>query len=61
MRGLSSVGRASALHAEGQEFESPSLHKKPNDICYSVFYFMRVNIYENSQCAKVHFKSLNGL
>ena len=24
--GLSSVGRASALHAEGQEFESPNLH-----------------------------------
>ena len=25
-RGLSSVGRASDLHSEGQEFESPSLH-----------------------------------
>ena len=24
--GISSVGRASALHAEGQEFESPILH-----------------------------------
>lgn len=24
--GLSSVGRASDLHSEGQEFESPSLH-----------------------------------
>lgn len=24
--GYSSVGRASALHAEGQEFESPYLH-----------------------------------
>lgn len=26
MWGLSSVGRASDLHSEGQEFESPSLH-----------------------------------
>lgn len=26
--GYSSVGRASALHAEGQEFESPYLQKK---------------------------------
>lgn len=25
IRGLSSVGRASDLHSEGQEFESPSL------------------------------------
>ena len=24
--GFSSAGRASALHAEGQEFESPNLH-----------------------------------
>ena len=38
--GLSSAGRASALHAEGQEFESPSLHHKiQDDICCSVFYF----------------------
>ncbi len=27
-RGFSSAGRASALHAEGQEFESPNLHHK---------------------------------
>lgn len=27
-RGLSSAGRAPALHAGGQEFESPSLQKK---------------------------------
>jgi hypothetical protein len=26
MRGLSSIGRASALQAEGQGFDSPSLH-----------------------------------
>jgi hypothetical protein len=25
-RGFSSVGRASALHAEGQGFDSPNLH-----------------------------------
>ena len=41
MRGFSSAGRAPALHAGGQEFESPNLHhKKPNDICYSVFYYV---------------------
>lgn len=27
--GLSSVGRASALHAEGREFDSHRLHDKP--------------------------------
>jgi hypothetical protein len=27
-RGFSSVGRASALHAEGQGFDSPNLHFK---------------------------------
>ena len=26
-RGISSIGRASALHAEGQEFDSPMLHR----------------------------------
>ena len=42
MWGFSSAGRAPALHAGGQEFESPNLHhKKPNDICYSVFYYAR--------------------
>ncbi len=28
MRGFSSAGRAPALHAGGQEFESPNLHHK---------------------------------
>ena len=38
--GFSSAGRASALHAEGQEFESPNLHHKiQNGTRYSVFYF----------------------
>ena len=38
--GFSSAGRAPALHAGGQEFESPNLHhKKDNDICYCPFYF----------------------
>ena len=33
MWGFSSAGRAPALHAGGQEFESPNLqNKKPNDI-----------------------------
>ncbi len=47
--GFSSAGRAPALHAGGQEFESPNLHhKKPNDIDYSVFYLVRLSIYETS-------------
>ena len=29
--GISSVGRASALHAEGQEFKSPILHQYGGD------------------------------
>ena len=46
--GFSSAGRASALHAEGQEFESPNLHhKKDNDICYCPFYFAVLGIDEN--------------
>lgn len=40
MWGFSSAGRAPALHAGGQEFESPNLHHKiQNDICCSVFYY----------------------
>ena len=40
--GFSSAGRAPALHAGGQEFESPNLHhKKDNDFCYCPFYFER--------------------
>ena len=47
LRGFSSAGRAPALHAGGQEFESPNLqNKKPNDISYSVFYFLRVRFDE---------------
>ena len=47
MWGFSSAGRAPALHAGGQEFESPNLqNKKPNDISYSVFYFLRVKFDE---------------
>ena len=38
--GFSSVGRAPALHAGGQEFESPNLHHKiHDDVSYRVFYF----------------------
>ena len=41
LRAFSSVGRASPLQGEGQKFESSNAHhKKPNDICYSVFYFV---------------------
>ena len=47
MWGFSSAGRAPALHAGGQEFESPNLqNKKSNDISYSVFYFLRVKFDE---------------
>ena len=57
--GFSSAGRASALHAEGQEFESPNLHhKKPNDIRYSVFYFVWVGFDEKLPMYKVHFKGV---
>ena len=57
--GISSAGRAPALHAGGQEFESPILHhKKPNDICYSVFYFVWVRFDEKLPMYKVHFKGV---
>ncbi len=40
MWGISSAGRAPALHAGGQEFESPILHhKRDDDICCRLFYF----------------------
>lgn len=39
--GISSVGRASALHAEGQEFESPILQKIEHRLS-SVFNFFVV-------------------
>ena len=59
MWGISSAGRAPALHAGGQEFESPILHhKKPNDICYSVFYFAWVGFDEKLPMYKVHFKGV---
>ena len=39
--GISSAGRAPALHAGGQEFESPNLHhKRDDDICYRLFYYV---------------------
>ena len=57
--GISSAGRAPALHAGGQEFESPILHhKKPNDVCYSVFYFARIGIDEKLPMYEVHFKGV---
>ena len=57
--GFSSAGRAPALHAGGQEFESPNLHhKKPNDICYSVFYFVWVGFDEKLPMYEVHLKGV---
>ena len=57
--GISSAGRAPALHAGGQEFESPILqNKKPNDICYSVFYFARIGIDEKLPMYEVHLKGV---
>ena len=45
MWGFSSAGRAPALHAGGQEFESPNLHhKKDDDIGYRLFYFVRYEV-----------------
>ena len=35
--GISSVGRASALHAEGQEFESPILHHFKKTVINGLF------------------------
>ena len=46
--GFSSAGRAPALHAGGQEFESPNLHhKKDDDFCYCPFYFAVLGLDEN--------------
>ena len=46
--GFSSAGRAPALHAGGQEFESPNLHhKKQNNKCCSVFYYAMLRFDEN--------------
>ena len=59
MWGFSSAGRAPALHAGGQEFESPNLHhKKDNDICYCPFYFAALGIDEKLPMYKVHFKGV---
>ena len=39
--GISSAGRAPALHAGGQEFESPNLHHKIQEyIAIPVFYYV---------------------
>ena len=57
--GISSAGRAPALHAGGQEFESPILHhKKDNDICYCPFYFVALGIDEKLPMYEVHFKGV---
>ena len=49
MWGFSSAGRAPALHAGGQEFESPNLQNK-RDIERCPFYF-GLSWYENLQNA----------
>ena len=57
MWGFSSAGRAPALHAGGQEFESPNLHhKKDNDICYCPFYFAFLNMVYRSNCFNLFLK-----
>ena len=57
--GFSSAGRAPALHAGGQEFESPNLHhKKGNDICYCPFYFAALGIDEKLPMYKVYLKGV---
>ncbi len=62
MWGFSSAGRAPALHAGGQEFESPNLqNKKSNDISYSVFYFLRVRFDEKCKVTPSLRKSDRGV
>ena len=53
--GLSSAGRASVLHAEGQEFESPSLQKYKKEPSKALFYYVLVyfNISKYMSCVMV--------
>ena len=44
--GYSSVGRAPALHAGGQEFESLYLHHKRNYFCNSFFLYKKVQSFK---------------
>jgi len=49
-----------AVIRERARHESPILHhKKPNDICYSVFYFARVGFKLNNPFDKLYFKSFS--
>ena len=58
--GISSAGRAPALHAGGQEFESPILHhKKDNDICFCPFYFVWVGFENYKTHDKLCFNSVS--
>ena len=54
--GFSSAGRAPALHAGGQEFESPNLHHyKQRPILKSVFLFVELSIYNPFNSSKITF------
>ena len=56
MWGFSSAGRAPALHAGGQEFESPNLHHlKQRPILKSVFLFVELSIYNPFNGSKIIF------
>lgn len=47
MRGISSAGRAPALHAGGQEFESPILHHLKRFRTSSEAFFIALNVLES--------------
>ena len=43
--GISSAGRAPALHAGGQEFDPPTLHHLVNEALKKAFFLFSVHIY----------------
>ena len=60
-RAFSSVGRASPLQGEGQKFESSNAHhKRDDDICYHLFYFVQVKsqAQNDKMLKKTDFKSV---
>ena len=66
MRGISSAGRAPALHAGGQEFESPILHhfekKEPLGALFSCpDLLLRVRIQFNEKIIIYIYKFIGGI
>ena len=52
LRGISSAGRAPALHAGGQEFESPILHHK-RDFQMKVSFIMQIAAFRLCTCSNM--------